>query len=1800
MIQISMSNTTISNKTGKSKGFLQSEPIGWEATTKGYEKDIFYYGKGMEKKYLTSSARLEHYIGDHYGTGALAFTLRNQKKVRGKPPAKTRSELASMDEDDKEIRKHMLKEYAKKLLTLEDTTGRVYHFLMSHCHPTLLTRMRQETEFILLDGDENSYELWQIIYRVCNSNNVGENPVRVFLESVYDFMMIQGDKCDDIGSYLDLFEQRAVIAEKDGMKDMFATIGLRDSCLKSYVARKDVTNEVYLALKEWKEADDYVHVDLDEDDADEQIAKREDAIVRCIALATHGRETLYEKVKAMIYLKRSGSAFYAMKDDYDNDFAKGHDNFPWKVSEQHRSMCLYKPPYVPPAKIVTQKTIPGDSHLQKDEEKKKNEGGQEPGTRTGVQHLASDAKPAPLPKGYACFRCGRNDCVGAKFCTETTKEDGTPVNSNAVSRKLLEAQLERTRVQKEKEETSGAQHYMNSEIVPTFEETIEKEEPHDGYCHTAYLFNQTGNIEDYAGDIEEDATRYTNHVYNQTSEDKRMSKLEMWLVLLDSQSTSDVFVNGAFLKNIRKCKWTLRLRTQSGVCSINMIGDLPGVGTVWYYPEGVANILSQHRMITLSKWRVKFDSDLYYRTGNKLDLCYNCITGENVKVKFTPTDKGLHVLDCSDYFGLERPNTVFGTEITDNKTRNGEGMCQVNAPELNNSDGIDSIQKSEDRFCERDRKRARRARRLQYVSGFPSIDTMIRSAETNGLMNSPVTKRDLILSWDMLGTSEHISAGKTTKTQPPAINADEQLVELPPSIAQYYRDVEISVDVLHVNRLPFLASISKNIHYSTIDALDNMRIPTMESTIRQLMRSYSVRGFNVVAIHVDIQFKSISDRNVLGPTVNVVSRGEHVPEIERFIRVMKERARCYHSMLKSVGINALPKIMVMHLMRTVNFYLNAFVWRQGVSQILSPFTIVEGIALDYNKHFHVIFGEYLRTYEGTTNTMAERTTPGLALGPSGNLQGGIRVYSLTTGKILHRLIGDVTIMKMPAEAIRRLRYRTRREQSLPGLVFGDRMNNEVIDSHITGVEVNQNNNNNNESIIDEFTNKPTELSVEELAIDDKQSNTTNDDNMKSEASESPLPVEGTKIEDDDDVDPADKDAMKFEEDTGVAGVPPEHRRDEVQAPEVTVIDSDSEDEEPYRSRSGRVVKPFDYAKEYPTIYGESDTIIAEETSCYAEEILPLDIDEYQLYKEALQWFDFEFNEIDSMMFKAEHMSMQQGIHKYGEEGKKSALKEIANLTDNECFGEIAYNTLTQEMKDQALPILMFMIMKRNGNIKSRGVANGSVQRAYTDKEDCSSPTPDYYAFKYIIAVIAKEGRDCATVDLPGFFLQTEQEEEILLKLTGSVAILLTESDPAKWKKHLVKENGKDVIYVICNKAIYGTMNAALLAYKKLANLFKDWGFVMNPYDPCVWNKMVGKHQFSIMFHIDDLLMSHRKAEIVTLYIKKLEREYGKRDPLTVTRGLVHEYLGMTFDLRTKGQVSLSQYDYIKRMHDRLPDELNVQYRSTPAPADLFKQKEDDPPLDKKRQEQYHTITAETLWLSQRSRPDTQLATGYHCTRVKAPPTEGDWAKLSWEQGYIWKTRYIPHIIAITEEGAIVYIDGAHAIHTDAKGHSGLYATMGKGAMINVSKKLSLNTLSSTETEIVSTGERLPKCIWFRYFRISQGDEPREDVLMQDNKSAMILQKNWPYSTRKGSQHINIKYFFATDKIKNKEIKMIHCPTEEMIADYNSKPLQGKLFYDNRNRLMGLNTEDFDKYKEAYVEILKSYELYENEDDLSKV
>ena len=122
-------------------------------------------------------------------------------------------------------------------------------------------------------------------------------------------------------------------------------------------------------------------------------------------------------------------------------------------------------------------------------------------------------------------------------------------------------------------------------------------------------------------------------------------------ILLDSQSPADVIVNLMFVINIRLCKWILRLLTQIGDCCINLIADLPGVGTVWFYPPGVANILSQYRMAVFSNWDIEYSTKRFKKLGDVRDLSYNCVTSEGVEVRFDPTEQGLHVMDCTNYVG---------------------------------------------------------------------------------------------------------------------------------------------------------------------------------------------------------------------------------------------------------------------------------------------------------------------------------------------------------------------------------------------------------------------------------------------------------------------------------------------------------------------------------------------------------------------------------------------------------------------------------------------------------------------------------------------------------------------------------------------------------------------------------------------------------------------------------------------------------------------------------------------------------------------------------------------------------------------------------------------------------------------------------------------------------------------------------------------------------------------------------------------------------------------------------------------
>jgi hypothetical protein len=114
----------------------------------------------------------------------------------------------------------------------------------------------------------------------------------------------------------------------------------------------------------------------------------------------------------------------------------------------------------------------------------------------------------------------------------------------------------------------------------------------------------------------------------------------------------------------------------------------------------------------------------------------------------------------------------------------------------------------------------------------------------------------------------------------------------------------------------------------------------------------------------------------------------------------------------------------------------------------------------------------------------------------------------------------------------------------------------------------------------------------------------------------------------------------------------------------------------------------------------------------------------------------------------------------------------------------------------------------------------------------------------------------------------------------------------------------------------------------------------------------------------------------------------------------------------------------------------------------------------------------------------------------------------------------------------------------------------------------LNTKSSTEAELVGASDYLPYPIWAKKFLDAQGYVLEENIFYQDNQSTIRFERNGRNSCGPNSRHIDIRYFFIKDRIDIEDIDVQYCPTEQMLADFFTKPLQGSLFRKFREVIMG--------------------------------
>ena len=192
----------------------------------------------------------------------------------------------------------------------------------------------------------------------------------------------------------------------------------------------------------------------------------------------------------------------------------------------------------------------------------------------------------------------------------------------------------------------------------------------------------------------------------------------------------------------------------------------------------------------------------------------------------------------------------------------------------------------------------------------------------------------------------------------------------------------------------------------------------------------------------------------------------------------------------------------------------------------------------------------------------------------------------------------------------------------------------------------------------------------------------------------------------------------------------------------------------------------------------------------------------------------------------------------------------------------------------------------------------------------------------------------------------------------------------------------------------------------------------------------------------------------------------------------------------------------------------------------------------------------------RGRPDIETTVSFLMKRLSKSETD-DWMKLRRLIGFIQRTIDEIRVIGATSLTEIMsFVDSAYPVHENMRSHTGGLVSFGIGAAHARTTTSKINVKSATESELVATVEYLPYTLWFRHFIMeAQGYSLKDNVIYQDNKSAILMKINGRNSCTGNSRHINIRYFWIKDRVDNKELRIEYLPTHIMLANYYTKPLQ---------------------------------------------
>lgn len=1183
-------------------------------------------------------------------------------------------------------------------------------------------------------------------------------------------------------------------------------------------------------------------------------------------------------------------------------------------------------------------------------------------------------------------------------------------------------------------------------------------------------------------------------------------------ILLDSESTVSIFSNRKFLRNIRPCgsQGGLRIHSNGGFQDTYQVGDLPGFGTVWYNEGSLANILSMAavRRICRITMDTQVEAAIYVHKAN------------GQVIKFLESSNGLYYHDV--------------------RTFNQNEPSPPPHPSSHALAFMNTVAQNQSLYTRRQLLGADLAKRLYELVGRPSMATFIKMIQEHQLGNCPITVEDAQRAAIIYGPDIAALRGKTVRKGIDHVPTDKT-ESLPMEIRQAHDKVTLCVDFFFVDGHAFLGTVSRDIRFVTAQYVQDRKIiKGALPGIQRVNDAYKARGLNITNIHADDEFASLQQSLLANNIVlNVAAQNEHVPEIERTIRTIKERNR---ATVHGLPFLRYPKLLKIALIIHAVLWINMFPHADGVSAILSPRTIVTGATADYQVHCRVPIGAYCETHDEPkiSNTEMSRTTPAIALFPTGNAQGAYYFLSLVTGKRISRR--NWTELPIPDDAIERVHELANNEQepdeqAMEEFRFEWAPKIPIVD------------------IIDDQEEQPPVLDAneqEDQPLGQPEGTSDEEDDGQSEAVS-----DDTNEDDDNQLEDAGAHESEAEgDDTEVHEAPSETSNDDDSAVDEGADHHDEDEPDnnmPVFANDDQPPPRYNLRGKKINYEHRFDRQFTQVTSILPRKPVSDPVSDLQ-------------NHILATGLIFNQMSAKKGIKLHGEKAITAIVQEFKQLDDKTAFKPREMMGLTEEQREQALRSITLIKEKRCGRIKGRTVADGRGQRDYISHDEATSPTVSLEALMISIAIDAKEDREVATADVEGAYLNADMDDEVIMVFEGNMVDYMVQANPERYAAFVhITSSGKKLLFVQVMKALYGCIKSAMLWYNMFASTLKGMGFVLNPYDPCVANKMINGKQCTICWYVDDLKVSHVQHAVVKQVISEVEKHYGQ---MVVTYGNKHTYVGMDIEYTGNGEAKITMISYLKEALDAFPEDCTAN-ANTPAASHLFEVNQECPKISEPDRQNMHSIVAKLLFVGKRARPDIQVPIAFLTSRV-TKADQDDWKKLKRMLQYIHSTIDMPLTISIDNMSIVkTWVDAAYATHDDMRSHTGGVIMMGKGTLYAKSSKQKINVKSSTEAELVGASDFLPQTIWTNNFVDAQGYEVDDSDFHQDNMSSMKMEKNGRASVGQRSRHINIRYFFIKDRIANGEINLVHCPTGVMIADFFTKPLQGQLFAKFRDIIMGI-------------------------------